>query len=114
MRAALQELARTFENASGHKLLIEYGVVAQVVEQVAGGDPVDVAILTWPPFDKLVSTGEIVVGTGAPLAHMPIGLAVRAGAPQPDISTVAAWQKALLNANVVTYGDPVKIGRASC
>jgi len=107
MRAALQELARIFENASGHKLVIEYGVVAKVVEQVAGGDPVDVAILTRPPFDKLVGTGKLVGGTGVPLAHVPIGLAVKAGTPQPDISTVAAWQKALLNATIVTYGDPV-------
>ena len=104
MRAALQELARTFENALGHKLMIEYAVVAKVVEQVAGGDPVDVAILTRPQFDKLVGTGKLVGGTGAPLAHVPIGLAVRASAPQPDIRTVAAWQKALLNANIVTAG----------
>jgi len=107
MRAALQELARTFENVSGHKLLIEYGVVAKVAEQVAGGDPVDVAILTRPPFDKLVGAGKLVGGTGMPLAHVPIGLAVRAGSLQPDIRVVAAWQKALLNANIVTYGDPV-------
>ena len=107
MRAALQELARTFENASGHKLVIEYSVVAKVMERVADGDPVDVAILTRPPFDKLVGTGKLVGGTGVPLAHVPIGLAVRAGVPQPDISTVAAWQRALLNANIVTYGDPV-------
>jgi molybdate transport system substrate-binding protein len=107
MRAALQELARTFENASGDKLVIEYGVVAKVVEQVAGGDPVDVAIVTRPPFDKLMDTGKLIGGTGTPLAHVPIGLAVRAGSRQPDIRTVAAWQKALLNANIVTYGDPV-------
>jgi molybdate transport system substrate-binding protein len=107
MRAALQELARIFENTSGHKLLIEYGVVAKVVEQVAGGDPVDVAILTRPLFEKLVGIGKLVGGTEAPLAHVPIGLAVKASAPRPDIRTVAAWQKAVLNANIVTYGDPV-------
>jgi molybdate transport system substrate-binding protein len=107
MRAALQELARTFENASGHKLVIEYGVVAKVAKQVAGGDPVDVAIVTRPPFNKLMDTGKLIGGTGTPLAHVPIGLAVRAGSRQPDIRTVAAWQKAVLNANIVTYGDPV-------
>jgi len=96
MRAALQELARIFENTSGHKLLIEYGVVAKVVEQVAGGDPVDVAILTRPLFEKLVGIGKLVGGTEAPLAQVPIGLAVKASAPRPDIRTVAAWQKAVL------------------
>jgi molybdate transport system substrate-binding protein len=107
MRAALHELARTFENATGHRLVIEYGTVVKVVEQVEGGDLVDVVIVTRPLLDGLVGTGKLVGGTQAPLARVPIGLAVRAGAPKPDIRTVAAWQKALLNASVITYGDPV-------
>lgn len=113
MRAALQELAREFEATSVHKAVIEYGMVGKVEEKVVADDPLDVAIITRPLFDKLVGTGKLVGGTGAPLARVPIGLAVRAGAPKPDIRTVAAWQKALLAANIVTYGDPVMGGDAA-
>ena len=104
--APLQELARTFESASGHRLLIEYGTVAKVMERVAGGEPVEVAIITTPPLEKLMSAGKLV-GTATPLARVPIGRAVKAGAPRPDIRTVAAWRQVLLDARVVTYGDPV-------
>ena len=45
MRAAVQELAGTFEASSGHKLVIEYGTVAKVAEKVIGGDRIDIAIL---------------------------------------------------------------------
>jgi len=107
MRAALQELARKFEATPVHKAVIEYGTVGQVEEKVVADDPVDVAIITRPLFDKLVGTGKLIGGIGGPLARVPIGLAVRASAPKPDIRTVAAWQKTLLAANVVTYGDPL-------
>src|SRR5215472_6969906 len=106
MRSPLQELAREFEAASGHRLVIESGMDGTVEEKVVAGDPVDVVIISKPVFDKLVGVGKLVGGTGAPLAHVPIGLAVKAGAPKPEIRTVAAWQQALLTANIITYGDP--------
>ncbi len=106
MRAALQELAPAFEAASGHKLRIEF-VTAGVVEQkVAAGDEIDVAILTKPRLDKLVSGAKIVGGTTRTLARAEIGLAVKKGAPKPDISSVEAFKKTLLNAKSVAYADP--------
>ncbi len=106
MRAALQELAPAFEAASGHKLRIEF-VTAGVVEQkVAAGDEIDVAILTKPRLDKLVSGAKIVGGTTRTLARAEIGLAVKNGAPKPDISSVEAFKKTLLNAKSVAYADP--------
>jgi molybdate transport system substrate-binding protein len=52
MRAALAELAPLFERSSGHKLIIEYGMVGKVEEKVVGDAPFDVAIVTRPPFDR--------------------------------------------------------------
>jgi len=106
MHAALQELAQHFEAASVHKAVIEYGTVGYVEKKVLGDDPVDVAINIRPLFEKLGGSGKLFGDIGAPLARVPMGLAVRASAPKPDIRTVAAWQKALLAANIVTYGDP--------
>src|ERR1700740_2268082 len=106
MRAALQELAPTFEAASGNKLKIEYSTAGDIEKKVAAGDEIDVAILTKPRFDKLVSEAKIVGGSTQTLARAQIGLAVKKGAARPDISSVEAFKKALLNAKSVAYADP--------
>jgi molybdate transport system substrate-binding protein len=106
MRGALQELAPAFETASGHKLKIEYATAGVVEQKVAAGDEIDVAILTKPRVDKLVREAKIVGGTATTLASAQIGLAVKKGAAKPDISSVDALKKALLNAKSVAYADP--------
>jgi molybdate transport system substrate-binding protein len=106
MRGALQELAPAFEKSSGHKLAIEYATAGKVEEQVAADAAIDVAILSKPRMDKLVRTAKVVGGTATPLARVPIGLAVKKGAPRPDISSVEAFKRALLSAKSVAYTDP--------
>src|SRR5215472_9485651 len=106
MRAALQELAPAFETASGNKLKIEYSTAGDIEKKVAAGDEIDVAILTKPRVDKLVSEAKIVGGSTQTLARAQIGLAIKKGAPKPDISSVEAVKKALLNAKSVAYPDP--------
>jgi molybdate transport system substrate-binding protein len=106
MRAALQELAPAFEAASGHKLKIEYATAGVVEQKVAAGDEIDVAILTKPRLDKLVREAKIVGGSTKTLARAQIGVAVKKGATKPDISSVEAFKKALLNAKSVAYLDP--------
>jgi molybdate transport system substrate-binding protein len=106
MRAALQELAPAFEAASGNKLKIEYATAGDIEKKVAAGDEIDVAILTKPRVDKLVREAKIVGGSTQTLARAQIGLAVKKGAAKPDISSVEAFKKALLNAKSVAYADP--------
>src|SRR6516162_1420200 len=106
MRAALQELAPAFEAASGSKLKIEYSTAGDIEKKVAAGDEIDVAILTKPRVDKLVSEARIVGGSTQTLARAQIGLAVQKGAAKPDISSVEALKKALLNAKSIAYADP--------
>ena len=93
MLGAVQELAGTFEASSGHKLVIDYATVGKIADRVAGDDPIDVAILTAPFFDKLVRTGKMVGSTTGQLARVPIGLAVKQGAPKPDIASVEAFKR---------------------
>ena len=83
MRAALQELAPAFEAASGNKLKIEYSTAGNIEKKVAAGDEIDVAILTKPRVDKLVSEAKIVGGSTQTLARAQIGLAVQKGAQSP-------------------------------
>jgi molybdate transport system substrate-binding protein len=106
MRAVLQELASAFETASGHKLKIEYTTAGVVEQKVAADDEIDVAILTKPRIDKLVREAKIVGGTMKTLASAQIGVAVKKGAAKPDISSVEAFKRALLNAKSVAYADP--------
>ena len=106
MRAVLQELGPAFEKSSGHKLSIEYATAGKVEEKVTADDAIDVAILSKPRADKLVRVAKLVGGTATTLASVPIGLAVKKGAPKPDISSVDALKKALLNAKSIAYVDP--------
>jgi molybdate transport system substrate-binding protein len=110
MRAVLQELTPAFEKSSGHKLVIEYATAGKVEEKVAADEEIDVAILTKPRIDKLVSKAKIVGGSTAMLARVPIGLAVKKGAPHPDISSVEAFKRTLLNAKSIAYIDPASGG----
>jgi molybdate transport system substrate-binding protein len=110
MRAVLQQLAPAFEKSSGRKLVIEYATAGKVEEKVAAEEAIDVAILTKPRADKLVRAAKLVSGTTTELARVPIGLAVKRGAPRPDISSVEAVKRALLNAKSIAYVDPASGG----
>jgi molybdate transport system substrate-binding protein len=111
MRASLQELAPEFEKTSGHKLKIEYGT-AGAVEKKAGAEDAqyDVVIVTKPRMDKLVREAKIAGGTTAVLFRAPIAVAVKEGAPKPDISTDEKFKQALLNAKSIAYVDPASGG----
>jgi len=106
MRAVLQQLAPAFEKSSGDRLVIEYATAGKVEEKVAADEAIDVAILTKPRADKLVRAAKLVGGTTAVLARVPIGLAVKGGAPHPDISSVEAVKRTLLDAKSIAYIDP--------
>lgn len=106
MRAVLEQLAPAFEKSSGHKLTIEYATAGKVEERVAADEVIDVAILTKPRADQLVRAAKLVGGTTIELARVPIGLAVKKGAPRPDISSVEAFKRTLLKAKSIVYPDP--------
>jgi len=110
MRAVLQQLAPEYEKASGNKLTIEYATAGGVEKKVLSEDGIDVAILNKPRLDALVKKADIVGGSVAVLARAPIGLAVKKGMPHPDISSVDAVKKALLNASSIAYTDPASGG----
>jgi molybdate transport system substrate-binding protein len=65
--------------------------------------PADVVILGDAALDELIKEGRIVVGSRVALARSAIGMAVRAGAPKPDISSVEALKRVLLQAKSIAY-----------
>ena len=103
VRSVLDELVPPFERQSGHKLSISYTATAQTLERIKGGATADLVIATAAGIDELTRLGKVVRGSRVDLASSMIGVAVRAGAPKPDIRTVDALKRTLLDAKAVAY-----------
>ena len=73
--------------------------------RLSRGELADVLVMVGAALDKLAEAGETVPGSKAEVALSPVGMAVRAGAPVPDISTVGAFRQALLDAGSIAYSD---------
>jgi len=110
MRSVVQALAATYEQSSGNHLVFTFGTAGDVEKRLTDGEAFDVTIGTKPRLQKLEAAGTIVTGSTVVIGRSPIALAVRQGAPKPDISSVDAFKKALLAAASVAYTDPASGG----
>src|ERR1700754_929826 len=107
---ALDELAPIFEQKTGNKLTISYDLAAVQKKRILDGERADVIILTRGMMDDLAKQNKLAPGNIVNVAGTPVALAVRAGAPKPDISTVDAFKQTLLAAKSISYADPAKGG----
>src|SRR5439155_24018671 len=112
MKAAIDDLAREFERGTGHAIKVDYATAGQVRDRIRDGEAFDVAIMPASAFDPLVAQGRIAAPSATVVARSLVAIAVPAGAPRPDISTVDAVKRSLLAAKSVVYPDPAK-GRAT-
>jgi molybdate transport system substrate-binding protein len=101
VRTVVEELAPQFEQKTGNKLAITFGVSNVLKRQIEAGEPFDLAIMTASVADDLIKQGNLVSATRTDIARGSIGIAVRAGAAKPDIGTVEALKQALLNAKSI-------------
>lgn len=101
VKAVVKELGAQFERETGHKLVIK--ILSGVKRRINAGEPFDVAISGTPVIDSLIKEGKIIAATRADLAYAGLGVGVRQGAPKPDISSVEAFKRALLNAKSVAH-----------
>ena len=108
VREALQELAPTFERSTHHRLEITYGTAGTLRAMLDKGARADVIILPVEGMADAAANGWVQAGTRRDLARVAIGMAVRKGAPQPDITTPEALRRALLEASAVAYMDPTR------
>lgn len=106
MKPALEELAGELERATGGTLAIGYDSAGAVRKRVADAEPADAALIQRRALEALVDEGRIGRGTVVTLARSGLALAVRRGAPKPDIGSVAAFKRALLAAESIAYPDP--------
>jgi molybdate transport system substrate-binding protein len=103
VKSMVEELAPQFEQKTGHKLAITFGIASVLKRQIEAGETFDLAIVTAGVADDLIKQGKLVAATRADVARGGIGIGVRAGAPKPDIGSVDALKRALLEAKSITY-----------
>jgi molybdate transport system substrate-binding protein len=109
--AAYLELAPQFERATGIHAATEATSIGAgptgIVARLGRGEPIDVVIVSDGDLERLIEAGSVRAGTRVDLARSAIGMAVRRGAPKPDISTVDALRRTLLNAASIAYSASV-------
>jgi molybdate transport system substrate-binding protein len=93
VRSAAEQLFAQFDRASGHKLAVTWGTAPMLVKRIEGGDSADVVVLSRAGIDALQKQGKIAPGTATTLASSGVGIAVKTGAPKPDISSAWALRK---------------------
>ncbi len=103
LKTTLEQLAPEFEKTTQHKLAFTWGAAVPLKAEIEKGATFDVAVLTTAAVDDLIRQGKLLAATRMALANSGAGVAVRKGAPKPDISTVDAFKNALLSAKSVAY-----------
>jgi molybdate transport system substrate-binding protein len=101
-KAAVRELCEQFERETGNKIDLHFEVNADLKKRLEAGESFDVAVGNPPIIDALIKDGKII-GSRADFGSAGLGVAVRAGAPKPDISSVEAFKQALLSAHGVAF-----------
>jgi molybdate transport system substrate-binding protein len=110
LRSALNEIVPVFEKKTGDRVVIDYGLAADMKKRVLDGERADVIILTHAMMEELASQNKLAAGSVADVAGTPVAVAARAGAPKPDIGSVEAFRQTLLTARSIVYADPAKGG----
>jgi molybdate transport system substrate-binding protein len=103
MQPATPELIAQFERSTGHTVAVTYGLAAALKNKFVEGTPADVLLLTSPLIEELAKQGKVAPGTKVDIARSGVGVAVKSGAPKPDISTPDALKKTVLDAKSIGY-----------
>ena len=110
LTAAYKELVPEFERLTGNKVLTAYGpsmgtTVNAIPVRLERGEAADVLIMVGYALGDLVKQGKVVADSRVDLVKSPIGIAVKSGAPKPDISSADAVKRALLATKTIAYSD---------
>lgn len=110
VQSAIEALAPLFEKASGTRIVATWSTSALLNERIRGGEQADLLISTRAGIDGLIKEGRVAQGSDALVARSGIGVAVRRGAPKPDISTPDTLRRAVQAARAISYSDPAAGG----
>jgi molybdate transport system substrate-binding protein len=106
VRSAAEELFGQFGKTSGHTLAVTWGTAPMLVKRIESGETADVLVLSRAGIDALLKQGKVAPGSDVTLAGSGVAIAVKAGAPKPDISTPEALRETLLKAKAIAYSEP--------
>jgi len=106
VRSMVEAIGPEYERASGNKLDVAFAPAFAQRERIVNGETADLVIVSESIVAELEKLGLVVAGSARNLGRTVTGVIVPEGAPAPDISTVAAFRQALLNAKSVAYTDP--------
>ncbi len=106
VRSVIAGMIADYRTKSGDTFDFTVGTTGQLRDIIASGKPADLLITSAPLMASLEKTGKLTAGSRVDLGRVGIGVAIREGAPVPDFSTPAAFQKMLLDAKSVTYTAP--------
>jgi molybdate transport system substrate-binding protein len=101
MTAPMRELGAQFENATGHKLVMRFGTTPELIKLATTGGPFDLAVVPREVFKDAAAQAQFVSGPSTDIARVGLGVAVRSGAPKPEISTPDALKQTLLKAQSI-------------
>jgi molybdate transport system substrate-binding protein len=104
VRPALIEVPPIYAKASGHRVAVSFGNATAIQNKITAGEPVDIVILPPAQIDPLVR--QSFVGAARPFGVVRLGVAGRAGAPQPPVTTPDEFKRALLAAASFSMPDP--------
>lgn len=99
----LEKIGPEFEKGTGHKLNLTTGLSSEFVGRINAGEPFDVVAAPPPVLDSLANSGKIAAESKTGLVRSANGVAIRTGAPKPDVSSLENFKRALLDAKSITY-----------
>jgi molybdate transport system substrate-binding protein len=102
----VEAVADKFAAETGHKAVFIQGTAGGVLRRIGAGEPADVVVATPQVLDTLTASGKIVPGTRVDFATTGVGVGIKDGLPMPDISTVDAIKKLVMEAPSIALPDP--------
>ncbi len=106
VQEAERPLAADFAERTHNPVEVVTGTVGQVRAMLEAGETADVVVVSAPVMEALVRAGIVAEGTTVPMGRIGIGVAIRKGAPHPDIATVESFRATILGARSIVYMDP--------
>lgn len=109
LQAPMNRLLDGFTRDTGHEVEVNYGTVGGLQARLAKGETADVLVLSAAMIDRMQEAGSLLRDSRADVCRTRVGVAVRDGAPVPDVSTAEAFKAVLLGARSVAFSD-AKVG----
>ena len=108
MKSGFVDAAAAWEKRSGNKVKVTYAPAGEMMKRLRSGERFDLVVIPAENFDALEADSIVAPGSRRPIAGVSIGVAVKKGAPIPDISTSEAVKRMLVDAKSITYMDPTR------